>query len=188
MLKAMDRCTAPLVKTLTNMKVRHRYQPQGHRSTGPRQFRHKKVPWDPLLRDSIPVMTTTWANSTFKTPPGSRQFDSDSRTLRLDDGASACITNDKGDFIEPPKKVNRKVRGIKRHAKATHRGTLKWYVEDDNGLVHVMVIKGAYLIPEAATRILSPQHLAQQADDHYPKAEGTGALMTSKHIMVFWSQ
>ena len=77
-------------------------------------------------------------------------------------------------------KVNRKVRGIKRHAKATHRGTLKWYVEDDNGLVHVMVIRGAYLIPEAATRILSPQHMAQQTEDHYPKAEGTGALMKAK--------
>ena len=58
-------------------------------------------------------------------------------------------------------------------------------VEDDNGLVHVMVIRGAYLIPEAATRILSPQHVAQQANDHYPKEEGTGALMTSKNIVLF---
>ena len=42
-----------------------------------------------------------------------------------------------------------------------------------------MVITGAYLIPDACTRILSPQHLAQQAEDHYPKEEGTGALTTS---------
>ena len=106
----------------------------------------------------------------------------------LDDGASACITNDKDDFIKPPKRVDRKVRGIKGHPKATHRGTLKWHVEDDSGLVHIMVIKGAYLIPEVATWILSPQHLAKQADDHYPKEEGTGASTTSKHIMLFWSQ
>ena len=106
----------------------------------------------------------------------------------LDDGASACITNDKDDFIEPPKFVVRKVRGIKGHVKATHRSTLKWHLEDENGLVHVMVIKGAYLIPDAATRILSPQHLAQQADDHYPQEEGTGALTTSKTITLFWSQ
>ena len=51
-----------------------------------------------------------------------------------------------------------------------------------------MIIRGAYLISEAATRILSPQHLAQQAGDHYPKEEGTGALTTSKNIMLFWSQ
>ena len=130
-------------------------------------------------------MTTTLANG--ETPPG-RQFDSDSRALMLDDDASTCITNDKGGFIEPPTKVNRKVRGIKGHAKATHRGTVKWHVEDDTGLVHVMVIRGVYMIPEAATRILSPQHLAQQASDHYPKEEGTGSITTSKNIMLFWSQ
>ena len=103
----------------------------------------------------------------------------------LDDGASACITNDKGYFIEPPTKVNRKVREFKGHAKATCRGMIKWHVEDDTGLVHVMTIRGAYLIPEEATRILSPQHLAQQAGDHYPKEEGTGAITTSKNISLF---
>ena len=81
-----------------------------------------------------------------------------------------------------------KVKGIKGHANATHQGTLKWHVEDDHGLVHVMVIKGAYLIPDATTRILSPQHLAQQVNDHYPMEEGTGALTTSKHITLFWAQ
>ena len=65
---------------------------------------------------------------------------------------------------------------------------MKWYIEDDHGLVHVMVITGAYLIPEATMRILSPQHLAQQANDHYPMAEGTGALTTSKNITLFWAQ
>ena len=106
----------------------------------------------------------------------------------LDDGASACITNCKEDFVEPPKRVDRKVKGIKGHADATHRGTLKWYLEDDTGLVHVIMIQGAYLIPEVSTRILSPQHLTQQANDHYPNEEGTGSLTTSKNITLFWSQ
>ena len=105
----------------------------------------------------------------------------------LDDGASACITNCKEDFIEPPKWVDRKVKGIKGHANTTHRGTIKWYLEDYIGLVHVMIIQGAYLIPDAATRILSLQHLAQQADDNYPKEEG-GSMTTSKNILLFWSQ
>ena len=101
MLKAMSTCAESLFKTLTKMQVHRRYQPQGHQSAGPRVCGPKKVPWDLLSQDSIPVMTTTWANGTFKTLPG-RQFDSDSRALMLDDGASACIINDKGDFIEPP--------------------------------------------------------------------------------------
>ena len=90
----------------------------------------------------------------------------------LDDGASACITDCMDDFIESPKRVDRKVKGIKGHTNATHRGTLKWHVEDDKGLVHIIVIKGVYLIPDVATRILSPQRLAQQADEHHPREEG----------------
>ena len=70
-------------------------------------------------------MTTTWANRSPKMTMLGKQFDSDSQALMLDDGASACITNDKDNFIEPPKRVDRKVNGIKGHAKATHRGTLK---------------------------------------------------------------
>ena len=65
-------------------------------------------------------MTTTWASGKAKVPPGGKQFDSDSRALMLDDRAMACITNDKDDFIERPKGVDRKVRGIKGHAKANH--------------------------------------------------------------------
>ena len=90
--------------------------------------------------------------------------------------------------MEPPKRVDMKVKGIKGHAKATHKGMIKWHIEDDQGLVHVMIIHGAYLIPDAPTKILSPQHLTQQADDHYPRAEGTGALITSKNITLFWAQ
>ena len=106
----------------------------------------------------------------------------------LGDGASACITNCMEDFVVSPKCVDWKVKGIKSHANATYRGTLKWHVEDDAGLMHVMVIQGAYLIPNAVTQILSPQHLAQQANDHYPREEGTGALTTSKNIALLWSQ
>ena len=133
-------------------------------------------------------MTSTWSTQWSAPHAQARQFDSDSHILMLDDGASGCITNCKEDFVEPPKRVDRKVKGIKGHADGTHRGALKWYLEDDTGLVHVIMIQGAYLIPDAATRILSPQHLAQQANDHYPKDKGTGSLTTSKNITLFWSQ
>ena len=85
------------------MKVQRKYHAQGPRIAGPRHRWYKKVPWDCLLHDPIPVMTTTWEDGISKTSLG-RQFDSDSRTLMIDDGASACITNDKGDFTEPPRK------------------------------------------------------------------------------------
>ena len=187
MLKPMRICAAFVTDQIANIKVRRKYRAQCLRIAGPPSRCYKKVPRDRLRHDSIPVMTTTWEDNVTNTPM-EKQFDSDSRTLMIDDGASACITNDEGDFIEHPKKVNRNVRGIKGHAKATHHGTIKWNVEDDNGLSHVMTIREAYLIPEAPTRILSPQHFAQQAGDHFPKEEGTGALTTSKNITLFWSQ
>ena len=136
----------------------------------------------------VTSMTSTWSHKWSTPRTHAKQFDSDSHALMLDDRASASITNCMDDFIKSPKRVDRKVKGIKGHANATHRGTLKWHVEDNTGLVYVMVIQGAYLIPDAATRILSPQHLSQQADDHYPREEGTGALTTSKNITLFWSQ
>ena len=133
-------------------------------------------------------MTSTWSRHWTAPRARAKQFDSDSHVLMLDDGALACITNCKEDFIEPPKCIDQKVKGIKGHTNATHRRTLKWYLEDNTGLVHVMIIQGAYLIPDAVTRILSLQHLARQVEDHYPKEEGTGSLTTSKNITLFWSQ
>ena len=183
--QALNRLADEAEKMFMNIKVRQRYRPQKPRTCG-RCTRWKKQRLVSLTQ--VINMTSTWSNqwSVPRTP--ARQFDSDSHMLMLDDGASACITNCKEDFIEPPKRVDRKVKGIKGHADATHRGTLKWYLEDDTGLVHVIMIQGTYLIPDATTCILLPQHLAQQANDHYPKEEGTGSLTTSKSITLFWSQ
>ena len=91
----------------------------------------------------------------------------------VDDVASACITNDKNDFIGTTKTISRKVNGIKGHAQATHRGTVRWLIEDEMGVIHVFSINVAYLVPTASTRLLAPPHLTQQAQDHYPRAEGT---------------
>ena len=180
--KVINDVITVITKGINNLKVQRRRRPPRLYKFRfrPRRKKHKVV-----LQAALTGMTTTWAQDN-NTSPG--MFDSDSQALMLDDGASACITNDKNDFTEPPRRVDRRVKGIKDHAKATHRGTIKWHLEDDHGLVHVMVITGAHLIPEACTRILSPQHLAQRAEDHYPKAEGTGALTTSKNIVLFWSQ
>ena len=181
-LGILSQCCDSLEACIKNLKVRRRYHPPRLYYTGQRTKRKKGMC---TMHTDITGMTTMWANER-NTPSGS--FDSDSQALMLDDGASACITNNFKDFTDPPKWADRKVKGIKGHAQATHHGTVKWYIEDDHGLVHVMIINGAYLIPEASTRILSPQHLAQQANDHFPIDEGTGALTTSKNITLFWAQ
>ena len=115
----IERCTAAVMTRIGNIKVRSHYRPPGLRYSGPRYWQSKKR----LVQHAVLTgMTTTW-DSGHTSSQGT--FNSDAQALMLDDGASACITNDKEDFVEPPKRVDRKVKRIKGHANATHRGTLK---------------------------------------------------------------
>ena len=119
LLNTLNQCATTLTKSISNIKVRRQYHLLRLRYSG-RRPKCKKGKY--VLNTTLTGMTTTWTND--QTAP-SGTFDSDSQVLMLDDSASVCITNDKKDFIEPLKQVDRKVKGIKGHAKATHRGTLK---------------------------------------------------------------
>ena len=123
-IKALDDGINTITKGINKMKVQRRRRPLGffNYSFHPRRKKYKAS-----LHASLTGMTTTWAQDSNASPG---MFDSDSQSLMLDDGASACITNDKNDFTDPPRRVDRKVKGIKGHAKATHRGTIKWHLED----------------------------------------------------------
>ena len=118
-LNVMKQCATAHTKIISNMKVRRQYCPPRLRYFG---HRHRCKKGKSILNTTLTGMTTTWANDR---TASSSAFDSDSQILMLDDAASACITNDKDDFIELPKRVDRKVKGIKGDANATHRGTLK---------------------------------------------------------------
>ena len=142
--QALKRFAKGLDKMIMNIKVRRQYRPQKPR-TYSRRTRQKKQRQG--SRTQVTNMTSTWSNPGSAPRAPARQFDLDSNDLMLDDGASAWITICKDDFVEPPKRVDRKVKGIKGHADATHRGTLKWYLEDDAGLVHVLVIQELTLFP-----------------------------------------
>ena len=51
-----------------------------------------------------------------------------------------------------------------------------------------MKTPNSFYIVAAPTRILSPQHFAQQAKEHKPDPEGTGCITTSSLIKLFWKQ
>ena len=129
------------------------------------------------------IMSIHFKNSLQRDP-----FDLDSQPLMFDDGASASITNDLWDFVTRPTAITHKVKGIAGSAKATYCGTVKWKIEDDNNSIHTFVIPNTYYIAAAPTRILSPQHFAQQMQDHKPHTEGTGCMTTSMAIVLFWDQ
>ena len=79
----------------------------------------------------------------------------------IDAGASTCITNDLKDFVGRSHRINQLIKGITGHARATHRGTVVWKIEDDTGKVHSININGTYYMTGVPNRILSPRHFAQ---------------------------
>ena len=74
------------------------------------------------------------------------------------------------------------MKGIAGSAEAMYHRTVKWKIEDDDNMVHTFTIPNMYYIANTPTRILSPQHFAQQMQDHKPHAEGTGCTTTSTTI------
>ena len=85
-----------ITKGINKLKVQRRRRPPGLYNYSFRPWRKK---YKARPQASLTGMTTTWAQDNNASPG---MFDSDSQALMLDDGASACITNDMNDFTEPP--------------------------------------------------------------------------------------
>ena len=106
----------------------------------------------------------------------------------INDGASACITNNLKDFIGRFRHIDQQIKGITGHAQATHRGTVRWKIKDNAGKVHLININDTYYMVDVPNRILLPQHFSQAANNHHPKPEGMGSITSSKNITLFWGQ
>ena len=85
----------------------------------------------------------------------------------IDDGVSACITNNLKDFVGRFCSINQPIKGIAGHVRATHRDTVLWKIEDDTGKVHSININSTYYMAGVPNQILSPQHFAQAANNHH---------------------
>jgi hypothetical protein len=95
-------------------------------------------------------------------------------------------TKDFVGILVPVRKL--RIRGIGGSVKGIMMGTVKWQIEDDNGMTHTITIPGSYYVPDAPSRLLSPQHWAQQAKDHYPKPRGTWCVTYDNEITLQWNQ
>ena len=91
-------------------------------------------------------------------------------------------------ILYQPQQVQHNVKGISGNAQVTFMGTVRWQQEDDQGTIHKLTIPNSYYIAATLTKILSPQHFAQQTNDHYPDPDGTGCITTSSAIILFWNQ
>lgn len=116
-------------------------------------------------------------------------FDSDSVNIHVDNCASRCITNSLQDFVKPPQKVIGRVKGMGGDKVAvTAVGTIKWRVDDEDGMSHSFVIPGSLYIPDSPARLFSPQHWAQERKDNVPFKNGTWQATFADHVMIVWGQ
>ena len=141
---------------------RNRKQHRKWKTRNNKQKWHNKI-WLSKGHCNMHMMSTH-----FKDNLQRNSFDSDSQPHMFDDGASTSITNGLQDFTIKPTPIMRKVKGIAGSAKATYCRTVKWKIEDNNNIIHMFTIPNTYYIANAPTRILSPQHFAQQMQDHKP--------------------
>jgi hypothetical protein len=115
-------------------------------------------------------------------------YDSDSYWIAVDNCCSRCITNSLTDFVKPPTRVNVSVRGIGGSVTASLMGTVKWAIEDDDGVVHTFLIHNTYFNAASPYRLLSPQHMAQVVGDDFPKRRGTWCGTYGDAIELYWDQ
>jgi hypothetical protein len=118
-------------------------------------------------------------------------FDTDSRPIKIDNCFSRSMSFSRADFISGTLQPvsNASVIGYSgSRTKITHKGTIRWYISDDAGKTQAIVIPNSFYVPTSKTRLLSPQHFAQQAKDHFPIHRGTWCATYDDCICLQWRQ
>ena len=89
----------------------------------------------------------------------------------------------------PLSPINRKIKGIGGSLGNIQRGTLRWTIEDDLGRKHDLQIPNSLYVPDSPSRLLSPQHWAQEARDVKPHPRGTWWCATyGDKLVLQWDQ
>ena len=113
------------------------------------------------------------------------RWDTDSSRIHVDNCASYSISNDIKDFMTKPKATNKSVKGISGTISQVKTGTILWYIEDDNGKVHAMVLPGSLYIPESPSKLFSPQHWAQVEQDQ-SKTSDNQCITYADRVVLLW--
>ena len=121
------------------------------------------------------------ANSTYEVNSTSKmhsedtcKFDTDSKSLGIDNHASKCMSNDEKYFITAITLLaNMRVKGTVGFLKVIDKGTVKWKIENDEGKYHDIIIKNTLYIPGLSSCLLYPQQWYKQAKDDFPRKRGT---------------
>ena len=81
--------------------------------------------------------------------------DSDSFQIAIDNCSTRCITNDARDFIDQPRPMSVKIKGVSGCATSTLVGTVRWAMQDDEGVTHQWTIPNVCFQPSSPCRLLA---------------------------------
>ncbi len=119
------------------------------------------------------------------------RFDADSFEIKIDNCSTRSMSGIKTDFLQESL-VPIKNTVVESYGGGTtpitHKGTIKWKISDDDGVKHDILIANSFYVPGISTRLLSPQHMSQQAKDNYPKKDGTWCATYADCIKLQWDQ
>jgi hypothetical protein len=128
--------------------------------------RRRSITWAKVLAAYTAIVALRAENQVFTAETA--KFDADLKRIRINNCASYSISNDVSDLV----------RGIGGSINDVKTGTIRWNIEDDQGQGHGIVLPGSLYIPSSPSKLLSPQHWAQVAQDHVPKQMGRTAQRT----------
>jgi hypothetical protein len=113
------------------------------------------------------------------------RWDTYSYRIHVDNCASYSISNDIKDFVTKSEATNKSVKGISGTISQEKTGTILWYIEDNNGKVHKMVLPGSLYIPESPSKLFSPQHWAQVGQEQL-KTSDNQCITYADRVVLLW--
>ena len=115
-------------------------------------------------------------------------FDSDARSIGIDNRCSACMSHKIDDFIGTPRESKRTIKGFGGiRVSNVMSGTIRWRWEDDNGGIHEFKIPNSYYVPDGGVRLISPQHWAQSQRKQFGKNLKYGCDTQHDKMILYWN-
>ena len=82
--------------------------------------------------------------------------------------------------------MNANINGVGGAIQLTHKGTIKWSFQGNEGRSHTFLIKDSYYAPNAPCQLLSPQHWSQNTADN-ANGKGTWTATYFNKVKLHWA-
>ncbi len=144
----------------------------------------------PLVCMTSLLVSSAQAHTTHDGVQPKAEFDTDSIDFGIDNRCTACISNVREHFVGDLIKSNKVIKGYGgARLHNVWQGTMRVPIEDDNGKVETFLIPNSYYHPNGDSRLLSPQHWAQQMKPSQRPLQGVAPSQTFHNkVVLTWNK